>query len=112
MKLIAGSLSDPEKMQEWKRSAVAYVTALAAMLLCLANETREQATYDQRQNGDLNVHVHLQDVSILALLEENLFSGGYGVSDHTGHAIAQAVSRRLPTAAARVQTRVWLCRIL
>jgi hypothetical protein len=27
-------------------------------------------------------------------------------------AIAQAVSRRLPTAAARVQTRVWLCGIL
>jgi hypothetical protein len=29
-----------------------------------------------------------------------------------GRAIAQAVSRRLPTAAARVQTRVWSCRIL
>jgi hypothetical protein len=29
-----------------------------------------------------------------------------------GGAIAQAVSRRLPTAAARVQTRVWSCGIL
>jgi hypothetical protein len=29
-----------------------------------------------------------------------------------GHAIAQAVSRRLPTAAARVQTRIWSCGIL
>jgi hypothetical protein len=29
-----------------------------------------------------------------------------------GRAIAQAVSRRLPTAAARVQTRVWSCVIL
>jgi hypothetical protein len=29
-----------------------------------------------------------------------------------GRAIAQAVSRRLPTAAARVQTRVWSCGIL
>jgi hypothetical protein len=29
-----------------------------------------------------------------------------------GRAIAQAVSRRLPTAAARVQTRVWSCEIL
>jgi hypothetical protein len=30
----------------------------------------------------------------------------------SGRAIAQAVSRRLPTAAARVQTRVWACGIL
>jgi hypothetical protein len=29
-----------------------------------------------------------------------------------GRAIAQAVSRRIPTAAARVQTRVWSCGIL
>jgi hypothetical protein len=29
-----------------------------------------------------------------------------------GRAIAQAVSHRLPTAAARVQTRVWSCGIL
>jgi hypothetical protein len=29
-----------------------------------------------------------------------------------GNAIAQAVSRWLPTAAARVQTRVWSCGIL
>jgi hypothetical protein len=29
-----------------------------------------------------------------------------------GRAIAQAVSRRLPTVAARVQTRVWSCVIL
>jgi hypothetical protein len=29
-----------------------------------------------------------------------------------GRAIAQAVSRRLPTAAARVQTRIWSCGIL
>jgi hypothetical protein len=29
-----------------------------------------------------------------------------------GRAIAQAVSRRLPTAVARVQTRVWSCGIL
>jgi hypothetical protein len=29
-----------------------------------------------------------------------------------GRAIAQAVSRRLPTAAAQVQTRVWSCGIL
>jgi hypothetical protein len=30
----------------------------------------------------------------------------------TGRVIAQAVSRRVPTAAARVQTRVWSCGIL
>jgi hypothetical protein len=34
------------------------------------------------------------------------------VSQMLGRAIAQAVSRRLPTAAARVQTRVWSCGIL
>jgi hypothetical protein len=31
---------------------------------------------------------------------------------NNGRAIAQAVSRRLPTAAVRVQTRVWSCGIL
>jgi hypothetical protein len=35
-----------------------------------------------------------------------------GLSVLKGRAIAQAVSRRLPTAAARVQTRVWSCEIL
>jgi hypothetical protein len=34
------------------------------------------------------------------------------VSTTFGRAIAQAVSRRLPTATARVQTRVWSCGIL
>jgi hypothetical protein len=34
------------------------------------------------------------------------------VKQRDGRAIAQAVSRRLPTAAARVQTRVWSCGIL
>jgi hypothetical protein len=34
------------------------------------------------------------------------------VTSTAGRVIAQAVSRRLPTAAARVQTQVWLCGIL
>jgi hypothetical protein len=34
------------------------------------------------------------------------------LKDAVGRAIAQAVSRRLPTVAAQVQTRVWLCGIL
>jgi hypothetical protein len=34
------------------------------------------------------------------------------VTHKLGRAIAQAVSRRLPTAAVRVQTRVWSCGIL
>jgi hypothetical protein len=33
------------------------------------------------------------------------------LSFHSGHAIAQAVSRWLPTAGARVRARVWLCGI-
>lgn len=82
VKLTAGSLSDPERMQEW-RSTVTFLTVLAAVLACRAGVAGEQATYDQRQNGDLNVQVHLQDVGILALLDENLFSGGYGVSEFT-----------------------------
>jgi hypothetical protein len=36
----------------------------------------------------------------------------FGVRRKEGRAIAQAVSRRLPTAAARVQTRIWSCGIL
>jgi hypothetical protein len=35
-----------------------------------------------------------------------------GLSELKGRAIAQVVSRRLPTAAVRVQTRVWSCGIL
>jgi hypothetical protein len=34
------------------------------------------------------------------------------LTNNTGRAIAQAVSSWLPTAAARVQTRVWYCGIL
>jgi hypothetical protein len=41
------------------------------------------------------------------------FKGKYpNIKVHEGRAIAQAVSRRLPTAAARVQTRIWSCEIL
>jgi hypothetical protein len=40
----------------------------------------------------------VQEINIVSLL--------------AGRAIAQAVSRRLPTAAVRVQTRVWSCGIL
>jgi hypothetical protein len=36
----------------------------------------------------------------------------YVVNARVGRAIAQAVSRWLPTAAARVQNRVWSCGIL
>jgi hypothetical protein len=35
-----------------------------------------------------------------------------GLQRHTGRPVAQAVSRRLPTAAVRGQTRVWSCGIL
>jgi hypothetical protein len=45
----------------------------------------------------------------LPLFRKNLF---FKESPKKGRAIAQAVSRRFPTAAARVQTRVWSCGIL
>jgi hypothetical protein len=47
---------------------------------------------------------------LLALRRRLKFWGLHTVE--WGSAIAQAVSRRLPTAAARVQTRVWSCGIL
>jgi hypothetical protein len=47
---------------------------------------------------------------------QNYFLGLYAILSRSktdlGRAIAQAVSRRLPTAAARVQSRVWSCGIL
>ena len=79
--VIAGIQSESENMQKWRRSAVACVTLLTAVLVCHAKETEDQVTYDQRQNGDLNVHVHVQDVGILAVMDETLF-GGVGVSGH------------------------------
>jgi uncharacterized protein GlcG (DUF336 family) len=80
--VFAGFPSDSENMKKWRRSAVACATLLTAVLVCHAKETEDQVTYDQRQNGDLNVHVHVQDVGILAVLDETLF-GGVGVSGHT-----------------------------
>jgi hypothetical protein len=44
--------------------------------------------------------------------EHSFYIGRFVKSKQKGRAIAQEVSRRLPTAAARVQTRVWLCGIL
>jgi hypothetical protein len=41
-----------------------------------------------------------------------LLRKAWGMVRHVGRAIAQVVSRRLPTAAARVQTQVWSCGIL
>jgi hypothetical protein len=81
VKVFAGFPSDSEKMQKWKGGAVACVALLSAVLVCHAKEVEDQVTYDQRQNGDLNVHVHVQDVGILALLDETLL-GGVGVSEH------------------------------
>jgi hypothetical protein len=45
------------------------------------------------------------------LKESNLWFSWLGSSSSNGRAIAQAVSRWLPTAAARIQTRVWSCGI-
>jgi hypothetical protein len=44
--------------------------------------------------------------------KKNLFVNSFPSNGYTGRAIAQAVSRRLPTAAARVQIRDWSCGIL
>lgn len=69
-------------MQKLRGSAVVYFALLTAVLVCHAKEVENQVTYDQRQHGDLNVHVHVQDVGILALLDEALF-GGIGVSERS-----------------------------
>jgi hypothetical protein len=60
-------------MQAWRA-----VTACLTVVTVVLTEAKELATYDQRQTGGLNVHVHVKDVSILALLD-----GGYAVSAHT-----------------------------
>jgi hypothetical protein len=44
--------------------------------------------------------------AILRLCLRNLKGGNTGITNGRGRAIAQAVSRRLPTTAVRVQTRV------
>lgn len=81
VRVLTGFQSDSENMQKWRRNAVAYVTLLTVVLVCHAKKVEDQVTYDQRQNGDLNVHVHVKDVGILAILDETLF-GGVGVSGH------------------------------
>jgi hypothetical protein len=48
----------------------------------------------------------------LSSLSESITSELAEATQLLGRAIAQAVSRRLPTAAARVQPRVWSCGIL
>jgi hypothetical protein len=59
--------------------------------------------------------IHLSDLTNY-LLEERGLLGCDAVymlgKPKEGRDIAQAVSRRLPTAAVRVQTRVWSCGIL
>jgi hypothetical protein len=47
-----------------------------------------------------------------SLILSDSFLGRNALNGALGRAIAQVVSRRLPTAAARVQTRVWSCGIL
>jgi hypothetical protein len=54
---------------------------------------------------------YLTKIQSLVRVSGNL-SLPFQVTSGVGRAIAQAVSRRLPTAAARVQTRVWSCGIL
>jgi hypothetical protein len=56
---------------------------------------REAQTLDTGEGGVTAVYSFLSRYSLVV-----------------GRAIAQAVSRRLPTAAARVQTGVWSCGIL
>jgi hypothetical protein len=49
--------------------------------------------------------------SFVAFNDSEGYAGGILTRLH-GRAIPQAVSRRIPTAAARVQNRVWSCGIL
>lgn len=43
-------------------------------IFCLANSapsTKPKALYDQKQNGEHNIQVHLNDIQIVALLGED-----------------------------------------
>jgi hypothetical protein len=52
--------------------------ACLALATVVLTEAEELATYDQRQTGPVNVHLHVKDVSVLALLD-----GGYAVRQLT-----------------------------
>lgn len=66
--LVAGVL----RMEAWRGSMMACL-ALATVVL---TDAEDLATYDQRQTGELNVHVHVKNVSVVAFLD-----GAYGVSE-------------------------------
>ncbi|XP_021931699.1 uncharacterized protein LOC110835616 isoform X2 [Zootermopsis nevadensis] len=56
-------------MEAWRGSVMACL-ALATVVL---TDAEDLATYDQRQTGELNVHVHVKNVSVVAFLD-----GAYG----------------------------------
>jgi hypothetical protein len=64
--------------------------------------------YDIAQSNPVEIDSHFRGMYCLHQHGQRVSE----VSNQKGRAIAQAVSRRLPTAAARVQTRVWSCGIL
>jgi hypothetical protein len=59
-----------------------------------------------------NIKIRIYRTIILAFFLYGCETWSLTLSEEHGRAIAQAVSRRLPTAAARVQTRVWSYGIL
>jgi hypothetical protein len=62
---------------------------------------------------NININMSLEEVDATLMDDFRGFKTSVEeVTAHGGLAITQEVSRRLPTAAARVQTRVWSCRIL
>jgi hypothetical protein len=71
---------------------------------CLLESDSEQSFSE----SDFETENELDDRA----LTDAVGNEGSDGDDSEGRAIAQAVSRQLPTAAAMVQTRVWSCGIL
>ncbi|KAJ9578105.1 hypothetical protein L9F63_025042, partial [Diploptera punctata] len=55
---------------------------LVTLGVSLASSSSEDASYDQRQHGELNIHVHVSDVELLAFLDGGLL-GGDGDYDYS-----------------------------
>jgi hypothetical protein len=78
------------------------VFSMFSSLTLLFNVTLStQTVRRQHQFHTLNPHKRMTNEHITPI--------GTTTKKQKGRAIAQAVSHRLPTAAARVQTRVWSC---
>jgi hypothetical protein len=132
----------PSSLSEFSTGISDLLSSINSILFmskfCVLKLLREDVTvlYSIREENELKLYVgefdvewanHLHSVTAILMVSQMKVTRWYAVKStgqpiHThppsniqislGRAIAQAVSHRLPIAAARVQTRVWSCGIL